>query len=397
MSTHIFRQVALERLSSPDQLDEALRVTSAHTWLALAGIFVLLGATSIWAWKGSIATTVNGQGIVIRRGGVYNVSSQGAGMVTEVNVQVGDIVGEHQVVARIAQPELLEQIRAAKQVADEANRDADRLLKMKAKSTGVALDALRHRREMYELQIRLLRQRMKAADRASDEDRLALEGQIASAEADLRQIEAQELSEKQQPAKTATEMRARVADAERRLAGLENELRVSGQIVSPYSGEVLELKADIGSVVAAGSPLLSVQPLMDTLELLLYVPATQAKQVKPAMNIEVSPTTVKREESGYMLGRVTHVSNYPATQAALMRNFQNEILVQSLIHEGPVTEVRARLEPDSTTPSGYAWSSGRGPAIRISSGTICAGRIVTRRQAPIELMVPYIKHNSGLD
>ncbi len=353
MSTDIFRQAALERLSSPDQLDEALRVTSAHMWLALSGLFLLLGTTSVWAWQGRIATTVDGKGIVVRRGGVYNISSHGAGIIVDFKVRAGDSIRENQVVAQIEQPELQDQIRTAKQVLDAATNERDRILRIRAKAGMAARQ--------------------------------------------LAQIEVQEISEEQQTAQAATELRNKVAEAERRLSGLEDELRVDSEVVSPHAGEVLELKAEVGSNVRPGSPLLSVQPVADTLELLLYLPALQAKRVKAGMRVEVAPTTVKREESGYMLGTVTYVSDYPATEAALMRNFQNEILVQSLIHDGPVTEARAQLEADPAAPSGYRWSSGHGPAIRISGGTICLVGVVTKRQAPVELIIPYIKSKTGLN
>jgi HlyD family secretion protein len=417
MSTYIFRQVALERLSSPDQLDEALRVTSPRIWLALSGLTMLLGITCVWGYEGSISTTVDGKGVVVRSGGVSNVVSHGSGMLMNLNVHVGDKLHQGQVVALVAQPELLEQIKSAKQVLEEAKLERDRQLAVKTKNAGAAVAALERKRDLYERQIRVLREQVKlaasqvaAAEQlnakglvtrqqvlTADEKRVALEGQIENAQAELKQLDYQELSEQQQPNQAAAEMQARIADAERRLSGLATDLQINGKVLSPYSGEVVELKVDVGSTVAAGTPLLSVQPVADTLELLLYLPALQAKQVKASMPIEVSPTTVRREESGYMLGTATYVSDYPSTEAALMRHFQNEVLVQSLIHDGPVTEVRAVLQPDAQTPSGYRWSSSKGPAIRITSGTIFQGRIVTRSQRPVDLIVPYLKTKAGLD
>ena len=289
---------------------------------------------------------------------------------------------------------------------------SDRQLESKTRNSGVALEALRVKREMYTRQIRVLEDQVRlAAERANSTEQLAakglvtqqqvndakekkvtLEGQIENARAEIKQLEVQDVSERQTPHQLAADMHARVSEAERRLASLENDLRINGQVVSPYSGDVLELKADVGFNVRAPAPLLiSVQPVADTLELLLFLPAPQAKQVTQGMTIEVSPTTVKREEFGFMSGKVAYVSDYPVTEAALMRHFQNAVLVQSLLHDGPVTEVRGKLEADLQTPSGYHWSSGRGPAVQISSGTgICTGRIVTKRQAPAELVIPYI-------
>src|SRR5436853_2677186 len=128
MKANIFRQVALERLSSPDQLDELLRVTKSHTWFVLVGIFVLLTVTAVWAYEGSIPTTVDGKGVIVRTGGVLNIAAQGTGMIVELNVRVGDKVREKQVIARIAQPDLLQRIRTAKDVLGDARRERERLL-----------------------------------------------------------------------------------------------------------------------------------------------------------------------------------------------------------------------------------------------------------------------------
>ena len=114
------------------------------------------------------------------------------------------------------------------------------------------------------------------------------------------------------------------------------------------------------------------------------------------MPARISPSTVKREEFGYMWGKVVFVPDYPATVAAIMRNFQNEQLVQSLAGRGPVTEVRVALEPDATTVSGYRWSSPGGPPVKISAGTIAVAEIVTATRAPITLVVPILRQKLGL-
>ena len=66
MNTEIFRKVSIERLSSPEQLDQLLKVNSMGSWAALLAVLVLLGLTVVWAFQGSIATTAPGQGVIVR-------------------------------------------------------------------------------------------------------------------------------------------------------------------------------------------------------------------------------------------------------------------------------------------------------------------------------------------
>ena len=66
----IFRKVSLERLSSPEQLDQMVQVTDPRGWIALTGLGALLLAAIGWGIWGSIPTEAEGTGILLRQGGV---------------------------------------------------------------------------------------------------------------------------------------------------------------------------------------------------------------------------------------------------------------------------------------------------------------------------------------
>jgi len=101
--------------------------------MALAAILIIIGGAAFWAWKGSVATTVSGMAVIVRTGGMVTLSAQGnGGQVVALNVAVGDRVKARQVLARIAQPNLVERIRSTEEALSEANRegiraDSDRL------------------------------------------------------------------------------------------------------------------------------------------------------------------------------------------------------------------------------------------------------------------------------
>jgi hypothetical protein len=58
----VFRATALARLSSPEQLDERMRVVSPRAWLAFAALGALLLAVALWSVFGRIAVKVRGIG-----------------------------------------------------------------------------------------------------------------------------------------------------------------------------------------------------------------------------------------------------------------------------------------------------------------------------------------------
>ncbi len=73
-ASKVFRKAALDRMSSPEQLDRLLRVTTPKAWLALLVTVGLLGAAAAWGFFGELTTRVTGQGVLIRSGGVRSTS-----------------------------------------------------------------------------------------------------------------------------------------------------------------------------------------------------------------------------------------------------------------------------------------------------------------------------------
>ena len=416
MSETIFRKASLERLSSPEQLDVIMRVTGPRRWLALAGLFIVLGATVVWGYAGSIDTKVSGSGIIVRAGTVLNVVTEGAGLVTSISANLGDLVKANQVVARVSEPAMLEKIRLARSAVEEVRAERERNLLLHQQGAQLQVEALARDEANAQREIQELQQQAKiAGEQITVDDQLlgkglitkqqtlqdqqklvTINGEAESLKAKIKRIEADQYTARTDPQRFDVEMQSRLAELERNLSGLEHEMEISSSVVSPYEGQVIELKAVPGALVAVGAPILAIQPQGSELEVLVYIPSLQAKAVAPGMDAEVSPSTVKREEFGFIRAKVVYVGQFPASFDALMRNFQNETLVNSIMKEGPVTELRVILERDHNTQSGFKWSSSRGPAITITSGTLGTVQVITRKQSPASLLLPYFKNKVGL-
>jgi HlyD family secretion protein len=416
MDSKIFRKVALERLSSPERLDQAWRVTTPKEWLALFGILFLLSAAVVWAFTGSLATKVTAEGVIIRRGGVVDIVAAGSGLVVRINVKTGDIVQANQVIAKIAQPVLMERIKVTEAALADARRERERALRVRTDGASLQLDALARQRANAEREIETVREDIKIVDEqipvdeqlfsrglitkqqslATRQKKVALEGQVADLQAQIKQFDAQKFTTENQPKESDIDMQARITDLERNVASLQKDLSSTSDVVSPYAGQVLELKVYRGSAVSEGTPVVSIQPDAGNLEGLVYLSAAHAKDVKPGMEAQISPGTVRREEYGYMLGKVAFVAAYPATPAAMMSILGNEPLTQSITAVGPVTEVHLDLEP-AGTPSGFKWSSRQGPPLQVSSGTLCSAQIVTKHEKPIRLVAPAVKEKLGMN
>src|ERR1035437_1315834 len=278
METSIFRKTSLERLSSPEQLDTIMRVTGAKRWLALAGMFLILGVVAIWGYAGTIDTKVGGSGVIVRTGTVLNVVTGGAGLVTGVNVELGDQVKADQVVATVSGGEMLEKIRLARSAMEEAKAERGRNLLLRKQGAQLQMEALARdeanaQREIQELgeQANIATEQIGVDNQLlskglitrqqllQDQQKLVeIKGQIETLRAKIKRIEADQYTTKTDPERFDQETKSRIGDLERIVAGLENQMTSQSSVVSPYAGEVIEMKAVPGSLVAAGSPVLSI-------------------------------------------------------------------------------------------------------------------------------------------
>lgn len=416
MDTRLFRKASIERLSSPEELDQVLKTSSSGTWAALLAVLLLCSAASVWAVKGSISTTATGNGMIVRVGGVINVVARATGTVRSIDVKVGHHIRAKQLVATVAQPALTEKVRGLRDELASLEVKRDRDLKLKAEEVAIRMEAIARQKTNAERSVVELTEQAALADAqtavqeqlsakglvtnlqviAAREKAVDIRSQIEDKKALLKQLDAQNVEAQSQTASLDSDLRFQIANKEREIRAAESEKVLLETVESPYAGEVLEIKVSPGGSVTADAPVMSIQPDSEGMEAVAYVSALQAKDVALGMEARVSPSTVKREEYGFIRGHVVFVADYPATTAALMRTFQNEQVTAVMAATGPVTEVRVVLEPDPRAISGFLWSSPGGPPVRISAGTLTLTEIVTQNRAPIVLVVPLLREKLGL-
>ena len=412
----IFRKVALERLSSPEQLDQLLQVTSPQGWLALGTLGAILLASLGWGIWGTIPTEATGAGILLRRGGVSDVVTAAAGQMDEIQVKVGDVIAKGQPVARIRQDAIVRQIKdnearlaALRSEFADAARTSEEQKRLRARDLAQQRANLQHSIETLEKDQALLAERMEAERKLLDDGLITKQAflttqqtlnqkrsDLASQRLELNGLDLKRLEADQQLEQQITNRQSAIRDLELMSRELNAKLTENVVVTSPYAGRVLEILATRGDVVNPGSPVLSIEVVSEHLMAVLFVPAASGKRVQKGMVVRVSPSTVKREEYGSILGRVTWVAEFPSTARGMQRLLGNEALVNGLMGQGPPIQVDVDLERDPSTPTGFRWSSSRGPSIKISSGTLAAGDVVVREDRPIRLLIPTLREKLGI-
>ena len=126
----LFRKESIERLSSPERLDQLMQVVNPKSWLPLVALSSLVGAAIIWSIYGRIPITVEGRGVVVYPRKVVPLQAKSAGQLLALNVKVGDVVKKGDVLATVDQVDLRKQLqlqRAKLTQIEEQDRNANSL------------------------------------------------------------------------------------------------------------------------------------------------------------------------------------------------------------------------------------------------------------------------------
>ena len=421
MPRPVLRQIALDRLSSPERLDRPVRLVSPLTWLGLGVLVAAIIAVGVWAVVVQAPVKVASRGILLETSGLLEITASKPGRIDTLDLRPGQTLVAGDTVAIIGQPDLARQIDQAAARLDAARERTARLDRFHAESRVRKMEADRERSETIAATQALLRDRLELLDeqlastrlmvdqRALPRDRLLevevdvadVRERLAILDDEAALIRLRRLDREAERSNELLDQRLDVEDLEREHARLTRLLAERRVIASPYAGTVVEVMVDAGEVVQPGTALATVQPAADgdagRLYALLFVPAQDGKQVRPGMAVELAPSTVRRETHGYLLGQVAEVAPLPATVAGIRRRLRNDELVRQLTGTGAPFEARIELLTDEASADGWRWSSSRGPAVALNAGTLVEGGIIVRRVRLAGLLIPgldrLVSHN----
>lgn len=89
------------------------RVSPPVTWMAVAIFLLVVIGILVWCFAGTIVGSVRATGVVFPQYGIEQVTSEVDGLVSYVQVEVGDMVQAGDLIAIVPQVDLLEKIRSA--------------------------------------------------------------------------------------------------------------------------------------------------------------------------------------------------------------------------------------------------------------------------------------------
>ena len=416
----LFRKKALERLQSPEQLDQLLTVTSTRSWLALLSLCALAAAAVVWGILGNVATKVYGTGILTDPGGFREVVAIDRGQVIKINVQQGSRVASGTVIATMINPDLAEQLAVKKQKLDELKQQRTELTqRLDAQYSATLLELKRQREEALRnaeilgLRVDYLGERVKTYQDLvqhglmlksklfdMEQDHLQTKLKMRQAKTKAQELDARRKEIEEKQASQLLQLKNQVEDVEHDISVLKKQLSNVSEVVSPFGGIVTDVAVERGGIINSGQRVVTLENLDDrpkrSLVMSAFVTAFQGEKIHPGMEMRITPSTVKQEEYGYMLGTVTEVAAFPVSQAGLQAALGDSSLAETLLRQGPMISVQGSLIEDRGTESGFRWSSTRGAHIQVNAGTVSSVEVVVREQPPITLVLPKLRKLFGI-
>jgi hypothetical protein len=284
MDMGLYREKALSKLSSPEQLDQLIQVVNPKYWVMLSALAIVVIIFAISLIYGEVPITISGEGIIMNPKGIQGIIAEETGYIKNIAVSDNNMVVKDQVIAEI------------------------------------------------------------------------------------------------KPLSVNTE--------EDNAPETSNKKRQNVKVTSPDAGKLFAFWVIDNDYVKSGDTIGVIETPCSELEALIFIPLFESKKIEPNMKVEISPSTINKENYGYLNGEVTEVGEYPLTRTSLMGYVRNTTLVDRFLDNSMPIKVNVKLLKNPDSPSGYMWSSGMGPKFKISKATLCSARIIVGEVKPISLFLP---------
>lgn len=439
----LFRQNAMKKMSSPEDLTKGIQITNYWQWLLMWIAWGFLIALFIWACVADISTRVRGTGIFLPHGGrVVDASAPFSNTLDKIFYTVGDYVEKGEVIAQFTSStrkrelgHVERDLRQAEQLyrenQDTINKNRERrnlnlakLIETITEETGAVSLSLEESKKNYEDSLRLFNENFITQTTLSNK-RLTYtktQSELHALQTRRDQLNQTEYEKQHQEDLRLTELRQAVTRQEDRRQTARRNIEEL-EVLAPVSGEVMEIKAPEGALLQVGTPFMSVMTntakrnftsivmvegsagddnigllnLVQTnknteLEFIAYVNATSGKKITRGTELQIEVDYLSRNEYGMVEGTAVSVSELPITAAGIRSKLANKALVDQFTRTGALYEVRVRLKHDPSSKNGLSWTSRRGAEESfINIGSLGSAEFILEKRKPISLLIPLLR------
>ena len=225
------------------------------------------------------------------------------------------------------------------------------------------------------------------------------EGQIVSTDTIIAYIYDQNyLNNLNNQAKVVAAMPSSSSNLAREKQTLEN-LKKNPVLIPIYaevSGEIIGKFVTDGYKISPGDKIALVKPAKDpndtkAKKLIAYAffDIDTGSRIQAGMNAFISLTNYLDPKYGSIIGKVVYVNPYSFTSADYLQLLSKDQNFGSFVGiDTPKITVRIEIEPDPKDPTGYLWTSGKGPNNISIAPELCIVQVKIDEIQPIKYLFP---------
>ena len=156
-------------------------------------------------------------------------------------------------------------------------------------------------------------------------------------------------------------------------------------LTSSVEGTVISAKVD-NEPFEAFEPIVSVIDSLGNRSresmVIAYVNNAGQRDLKEGMDAQVWPEDEKRDEIGYVRGKIVRIDRYPVAANVVRQTLKSEEMAARLLESGEMMyQVSIVLLRSAENPSRYDWSFGEPEDVSMNVGTYCSVLSETRRRS----------------
>ena len=161
-------------------------------------------------------------------------------------------------------------------------------------------------------------------------------------------------------------------------------------LTSTVDGTVISTKAE-NEPFEAFEPIVSVidsdAPRAQGAMLIAYIDNAGQRDLRIGMGAQVWPEDEKRDEIGYVKGRVVRIDRYPVAADEVRRTLKSDQMARRLLNADEMMyQVNIELLPSPKDPSKLDWSFGEPDDVSMEVGTYCSVLTETRRRSMFQYL-----------
>jgi HlyD family secretion protein len=407
----------VDQKTSHENLDAKVSILSSWSWLIWIIIMFGFASMIIWSIFGFVRVRENGVGIIIPMAGkIFEADSRGTGILKKPLVNIGDEVKKGQIIAQVLLVDLdheiqeeeiylnalknqkekvITQINEEKRNQKLFNKKYDKSFKTRLKN------ARTYKKFMDSFIIKEKELSTIGAVSAIEYQKMRnnlfqTENEIAKTISDMAQFQLQLIKDHHSWEQEIFQIDVKLIEAKNKLDHNKNDKMIRQYIRAPLSGVITQVFKSPGAFVKEGEVFATIVKDGKEVQVLAFFPVTKGKRIKAGMTAYVSPTIAEKALYGTIKGRIKSIVKYPLSLKDVSVLLQDEAMAKLLCKKDTPLMGKVVIEKDSSTFSGFKWTSKHGPNFMITSGTVCDIAVIIQKRTPITLVIPYLRKFFGI-